>query len=65
MSVNIILKCERISQKIKQKFIAEKLGLKESAFSHYENGKRSIPVEVFVKWCRLLNLEIKDFEEIT
>lgn len=41
---------------MKQKFIAEKVGISETALSMLLNGKQKIDVEVFFKICMVLQM---------
>ena len=41
---------------LKQKFVAEKIGVSEPTFSALLSGKRKIDVDEFFKICTVLNL---------
>lgn len=47
----------RLSLSLTQGEVAEKLGIAQPTYSCYEKGTRSIPLDVFDKVCRLLNLD--------
>ena len=56
-----VIRAERIKRKIKQKDLAEELCITPPAFCLYENGKRSLAVDVFIRLCLKLDLKLEDF----
>ena len=49
---------------IKQKFIADNIGLSPSAVSQMLNGEREISAEEYVNICRLFNLSCDYFVNV-
>ena len=43
---------------ITQKTIAEYLCIKQNAYSHYETGRRQIPLEALIKLARYYNTSV-------
>ena len=47
---------------LQYKFVCEKLGLEQVKFSQCMNGKRKFQVGEFLAVCKLLGLNLNDFE---
>lgn len=48
-----------------QRQIAEKLHIKQSTYSQYENGQRQIPVESLIKLAKFYNTSVDYILELT
>lgn len=52
------LKIIREQREYKQKEIAEYLGTTQQYYSDYENGKRDIPIRIYIKLADFYNVSI-------
>jgi transcriptional regulator with XRE-family HTH domain len=53
--VNITrIKDLREDSDIRQKELADALGISQSAYSHYENGTRKIPLDILMHWLNIM-----------
>ncbi len=51
----------RVSKKVSQNDLAEALGINQSYLSRIEQGARNIDLELAVKICSYLELDLNDF----
>ena len=58
------LKAVRKEKRISAEIVKESLKISNATLSNYENGIGNIPVTNFVRLCKILNLNISDFEDI-
>lgn len=62
-TVREVLREKRIEKGIQQKWVAISLNISQSVASMYESGRLKIPVDLFIKWAKLFELELSDFCE--
>lgn len=62
VGINLI-KIKRLSKKLHQRQVAEKLGITQTAISLVELGKRNINKNILRKLCILLGIDFKSFVE--
>lgn len=53
----------RISKGFAQGDVARQLGLSHSYYNYIENGGRNVDLQLAIKICKHLNLDLKDFME--
>lgn len=58
-NANSILKEELESRGLKQKFVAENVGVTTTYLSQLLNGSRSLSVEIAIKTARFLNVPLE------
>lgn len=58
-NANSILKEELESRGLKQKFVAENIGVTTTYLSQLLNGSRSLSVEIAIKTARFLNVPLE------
>lgn len=51
------LKYYRLKLNLSQKDLAEKVGLKQQRYNHYERGRRELPVSVAKEIGRILEID--------
>lgn len=56
---NSKLKARREELGLTQKQVAVQLGISSQAYGHYENNKRSIPVEMVIPLAEILKIDIE------
>lgn len=54
----------RKQAKMSQIELAEKIGVRSSAISNWENGQNSIDIDLLFKVCKVLGVSINDMAEI-
>lgn len=54
----------RKKNKITQKELAEKLGVKHNAISAWENGVNSIDIDTLFKVCKIFNVTVNDMYDM-
>lgn len=57
-----ILKYLRSKAEISQKEMAERLGLKQSTYSNYENNYNNPPISVIREFCEILDVDVDNFQ---
>lgn len=55
----------RKKNKITQKELAEKLGVKHNAISSWENGVNSIDIDTLFRVCKIFNITVNDMYGMT
>lgn len=55
----------RKKNKITQKELAEKLGVKHNAISSWENGVNSIDIDTLFRVCKIFGVTVNDMYEMT
>lgn len=53
------IKNRRNELRLTQKEVAAQLGISSQAYGHYENGKRSLPIEFIVPLSSILKVDIE------
>lgn len=54
------LKAVRVSRKLKQSEVAERLGIKQSTYSNYERGDRDMNIDLMTKFCEIFGITMND-----
>lgn len=65
MQVYEIIRKNITDRGIKQKFVAEQIGVPPELFRRSIEGKRKIPADEFVAICTVLSLQLSDFQNVT
>lgn len=65
MQVHEVIKKNITDRGIKQKFVADQIGIPPELFRRSIEGKRKIPADEFVAICNVLSLQMSDFQNVT
>ena len=63
MQAHEIIKRKITDNGIKQTFVAEKAGMSRELLRRSLDGTRTMKADEFIKICRTLSMDLKDFEE--
>lgn len=63
MSAHEVIRKHIIDNGIKQRYVADRIGISPELFRRSLEGKRKIPADEFIGICTVLSLDINDFKE--
>lgn len=61
--MTLAIKILLLKKDIKQKWLAEMIGIRSTILSDFINGRRVLPFKYHSSFCKILDIDLKEFQK--